>query len=119
VALIQQLYPAAPNITSPQGNYLNTEPNITNSDQFGVRLDAAVGANATIFGRYTQDVTTKINPTSFPGYPYSFGQRGNQVVGGLTYTFGPRTVLELRNTSEPSSLFPRPSLRRVFGRAQA
>ena len=96
VALIQQLYPAAPNITSPQGNYLNTEPIITNSDQFGIRLDAAVGANATIFGRYTQDVTTKINPTSFPGYPYSFGQRGNQVVGGMDYTFGPRTVLELR-----------------------
>ena len=94
--MIKQLYPAAPNITSPEGNYLNTEPTITNSDQFGVRLDAAVGPNATVFGRFTNDETTKINPTSFPGYPYSFGQRGTQAVGGVTYTFGPRTVLELR-----------------------
>jgi hypothetical protein len=96
VALIKQLYPASPNISSPEGNYLNTEPIKTNSDQFGVRLDAAIGANATLFGRFTNDVTTKINPTSFPGYPYSFGQRGTQTVGGMTYTFGPRTVLELR-----------------------
>ena len=96
VALIQQLYPAAPNNNTAQGNYLNTEPTVTNSNQYAIRLDAATGSKATFFGRFTNDATRRTDPTTLPNFPYNQNQVGMQAVAGSTYSFNPETVLELR-----------------------
>jgi hypothetical protein len=96
VALIQQLYPAAPNNNTAQGNYLNTEPTVTNSNQYAIRLDAAAGPKATFFARFTNDATRRTDPTTLPNFPYNQNQVGMQAVAGSTYSFNPATVLELR-----------------------
>jgi len=95
VALIKQLYPS-PNNNTAQGNYLSTEPTVTGSNQYGIRLDAAIGEKATIFSRFTNDATKRTDPTSFPNFPYNQNQVGTQAVIGTTYSFSPTTVLDLR-----------------------
>ncbi len=96
VALIHQLYPSAPNNNTAQGNYLNTEPTVTGSNQYAGRLDAAVGPKATFFTRFTNDATRRTDPTTLPHFPYNQNQVGTQAVVGSTYSFNPATVLELR-----------------------
>jgi hypothetical protein len=96
LALIKLLYPASPNNSTPQGNYLNTEPIVTSSNQYGIRLDEAVGEKTTLFGRYTTDSTKKSSPTTLPNFPYDQKQIGTQAVLGMTHTFSPTTVLDLR-----------------------
>lgn len=96
LALIKQLYPANPNNNTPEGNYLNTEPIVTDSNQYGIRLDEAIGQKTTLFGRYTNDATKKTEPNTLPNFPYYQKQIGTQAVLGATYSFSPTAVLDLR-----------------------
>ena len=65
IAVAKLIYPQ-PNYIGSGVNYLDSEPLKTNTNQYGVRIDAALGPNTNLFGRYTQDTGTAFFPPAFP-----------------------------------------------------
>lgn len=95
LAVARLIYPQ-PNYIGSGVNYLDSEPVKTDTDQFGIRVDAALTSTTNLFGRYTQDTGTRILPSGIPKSPTDQTQLSRQQVLGLTHTFGPSAVLELR-----------------------
>jgi hypothetical protein len=95
LAVAKLIYPQ-PNYVGEGVDYLDSEPVVTNTDQFGIRIDAALTDRTNLFGRYTQDTGTRVLPSGIPKSPTDQNQLGRQQVLGLTHTFGPTAVLELR-----------------------
>lgn len=95
LAVAKLIYPQ-PNYAGNGVDYLDSEPVRTRTNQFGIRIDASITEKTTLFGRYTQDTGTRILPTGIPMSPTDQTQLGRQQVLGLTHTFGPTAVLELR-----------------------
>ncbi len=89
------IYPQ-PNYVGSGVNYLDSEPVKTDTNQFGIRIDAALTSTTNLFGRYTQDTGTRVLPSGIPKSPTDQKGLSRQQVLGLTHTFGPSAVLELR-----------------------
>lgn len=95
LAVANLIYPQ-PNYSGSGVNYLDSEPVVTNTNQFGIRIDASLTDKTSLFGRYTQDTGTRVLPTGIPKSPTDQKQIGRQQVVGMTHTFGPSSVLEIR-----------------------
>jgi hypothetical protein len=95
IAVAKLIYPQ-PNYVGSGVNYLDSEPVKTNTNQYGIRIDASLGANTNLFGRYSQDTGTRVLPSGIPMSPTDQTGLSRQQVLGLTHTFGPSAVLELR-----------------------
>jgi hypothetical protein len=95
LAVAKLMYPQ-PNYAGTGVNYLNSQPVETNTDQFGIRIDASITEKTTLFGRYTQDTGTRILPSSLPTAPTNQKGLDRQQVLGLTHTFSSTAVLDLR-----------------------
>src|SRR5262249_8551726 len=95
LAVANLIYPQ-PNFAGDGVNYLDSEPVVTSTNQFGIRADAALSAQSNLFGRYTQDLSSRVLPTGIPKSPTDQKGIGRQVVIGYTHTFGPSSVLEIR-----------------------
>lgn len=95
LAVAKLVYPQ-PNYVGVGVNYLDSDPLITNTDQFGIRVDADLTDKTHAFARYTQDTGSRVLPSGIPISPTDQNQLSRQQVLGLTQTFGPTTVLELR-----------------------
>jgi hypothetical protein len=85
-----------PNYSAPGVNYLDTEPNLTTGNQFGIRIDAALNAKTTFFGRYSQDLGSRKTSRGMPSEPGHVIGMGVQQVLGLTRIISPTSVLDLR-----------------------
>jgi len=95
LAVANLIYPAA-NYAGNGVNYLDSEPVVTSTNQFGVRIDAALSSKSTLFGRYSQDLSSRVLPTGIPKSPTDQQGLARQAVVGYTRTFGPSAVLEIR-----------------------
>lgn len=96
LAIAKLRYPQ-PNFTSSSGlNFLNSQPNVTNTDQFGIRIDAALSQKTSLFGRFARDNSYNISPSSVATKETTLNQVNLQQVLGLTHTLSPTTVLDLR-----------------------
>jgi hypothetical protein len=95
LAVANLIYPQ-PNFVGNGVNYLDSDPVVTSTNQFGVRIDASLSEKTTLFGRYTQDTASRVLPSGIPKSPTDQQQTARQAVLGLTHTFGPSTVLEIR-----------------------
>jgi hypothetical protein len=95
LAVANLMYPK-PNYVGNGVNYLDSEPVVTNTNQFGIRIDAALSSKGNLFGRYTQDTGTRLLPSGIPMSPTDQEGFGRQAVVGYTRTFGPSAVLEIR-----------------------
>ena len=68
LAVAKLIYPQ-PNYVGDGVDYLDSEPVITNTDQFGIRIDAALTDKTNLFGRYSQDVGSRVLPSGIPMSP--------------------------------------------------
>jgi hypothetical protein len=97
-AIAAHFYPA-PNYDAPYTgaiNYINTQSLQTNTDQFGVRIDANLPGNTALFARFSLSNGTKALPSTIPLEPTNLLDNVRQAVVGITHSFGPSTVLDLR-----------------------
>ena len=95
LAVAKLIYPQ-PNYAGNGVNYLDSEPVVTSTNQFGIRIDAALSGKSNLFGRYTQDLSSRVLPSGIPMSPTDQQGIGRQAVLGYTHTFGPTSVLEIR-----------------------
>jgi carboxypeptidase family protein len=95
LAVANLIYPQ-PNYTGNGVNYLDSEPVVTSTNQYGIRIDAALSTKSSLFGRYSQDVSSRVLPTGIPKSPTDQRGLARQAVVGYTRTFGPSAVLEIR-----------------------
>ena len=100
-----QLNPAALNIASVMfpapnlpaggsGNYINTQALTTDTDQFGIRIDALLPFQTNFFGRYSYSNAALTSPQLLPVLPNLTTNRMQQAVIGLSRSFGPTSVLD-------------------------
>ena len=85
----------APNYSGSGVNYLDSEPVVTNTDQFGIRIDAALGQQTTLFGRFAWDNAKRLLQSGIPSEPTNQAELGLQQVVGLTHTIGPTAVFDV------------------------
>jgi len=95
LAAANLIFPA-PNFTGSGANYLDSEPVVTSTDQFGIRIDSALGEKTTLFGRFAWDNAKRVLPSGIPAEPTNQFQLGVQQVLGLTHTVSPTSVLAVR-----------------------
>jgi len=95
LAVAKLIYPQ-PNYVGSGVNYLDSEPVVTSTNQYGIRIDAALSSKSSLFGRFTEDSGSRVLPSGIPISPTDQKQLGRQAVLGYTHTFGPSAVLEIR-----------------------
>ncbi len=89
----------SPNLSGSAGvNYINSEPETRNDDQYDARVDYDISEKDQVFGRYILGQANIVSPTSGYSTLPSFGDklyfRGQNVAIGWTHTFGPRLLNE-------------------------
>ncbi|MGA2807551.1 MAG: carboxypeptidase regulatory-like domain-containing protein [Terracidiphilus sp.] len=94
---ILALYPA-PNGSYNNGtaNYFNVATTTNNWNQFSGRVDYAISAKDTIFGRYTSTNQTAIAPGMTSYNSQTFPSAPKNVAVGWTHVFSPRLVNNVR-----------------------
>ncbi|HTB98443.1 MAG TPA: TonB-dependent receptor [Terracidiphilus sp.] len=94
---ILALYPA-PNGSYLNGaaNYFNVATTTNNWDQYSGRVDYAISAKDTVFGRYTATNQTAIAPGMTSYNSQTFPSSPKNVAIGWTHTFSPRLVNNFR-----------------------
>jgi len=96
---ILALYPK-PNGTfnNATANYFDVATVTNNWNQFSGRVDYSISGKDTIFGRYTQENQTAIDPQSgiTPFNSQTFPSNPKNVAIGWTHTFSPRVVNNFR-----------------------
>ena len=65
------------------------------SDQGGIRVDASIGKNQTLFGQYMQEVSPVDNPALFPVSGLYYHMNTEFAMAQLTSSLGPQMVNEL------------------------
>ena len=85
----------APN--TPEGNYNRAAPRTSDSDQFDIRIDHQLRQNTALFGSYSLQQFTLVNPGLFPLSGGSFDDPRTQRISlGMTHTLNPSLVNETR-----------------------
>jgi hypothetical protein len=94
---ILALYPA-PNGSYNNGtaNYFNVATTTNNWNQFSGRVDYAISAKDTVFGRYTSTNQTAIAPGMTSYNSQTFPSAPKNVAVGWTHIFSPRLVNNVR-----------------------
>jgi Carboxypeptidase regulatory-like domain/TonB dependent receptor len=94
VNIASVMFPA-PNLQrGSAANYINTQPLTTDSDQFGVRIDALLPADTNFFGRYSYSNAALSSPQLLPVLPTQTRNRMQQAVVGLTRALSPTSVVD-------------------------
>jgi hypothetical protein len=65
VNVAKLIYPA-PNYSGPGANYLDSEPAVTSTDNFGIRVDSSLNPKNSLFGRFAWDNGTRVLPSGIP-----------------------------------------------------
>lgn len=82
---------------SGTNNFIYSAPFRSDSDQGNLRVDQRLGANDTIFGRYSINNLSAFNPGAFPDQgAYTQELRTQNAVISETHLFGPTVLNELR-----------------------
>lgn len=104
---VAQLMLPTPNYSDPQSgaNFINTQSLSTDSDQFGIRMDAKLPGETTFFGRYTYSNASLVSPTLIPVRPDLRTNRMQQAVIGLNRSLSPTAVMDFRTQFLRTSLF--------------
>ncbi len=85
----------APNLSGGSGgNYINTQSLTTDTDQFGIRIDAVLPAAVNFFSRYTYSNAALSSPQLLPVLPTLTRNRMQQAVLGLSRSLGPSAVID-------------------------
>jgi len=122
-SISQNLLPYYPHANSGPFTYVGTQTFISNTDQFGVRMDHYLTERDTLSFRYSFGQSGQTDPLSsaganVPGFPVGENQRPQNFVAQETHTFSPTVVGQLRfsflrnkllldehlNHTDPSSL---------------
>ena len=88
-----------PNSSAVQGNYLQTIPVPSTSDQQSYRIDEQLGPRDNFFARYTQGEYTVAQPGGGGSFQEGVGyldEPTKQVVGDYVHTFGQSVVNDVR-----------------------
>ena len=94
----------APNLQRGSANYINTQPLKSDSDQFGVRIDAVLPHDFNIFTRYTYENAALSTPQLLPILPTLTRNRMQQAVVGLNRALSPTSVLDFHGQFLRTSL---------------
>lgn len=94
VAIAGLMFPT-PNYNGNGANYINTQPETLDSDQFGVRIDTVLRHAFSVFGRYSYQNSALTSPTLLPLLPNETRNRMQQAVAGLNRALTPTSVLDL------------------------
>jgi len=85
----------APNLPSGSGgNYINTQSLTTDTDQFGIRIDAVLPLAINFFSRYSYSNAALTSPQLLPVLPTLTRNRMQQAVIGLSRAMGATGVLD-------------------------
>ena len=85
----------APNLNGGSGgNYINTQSLSTDTDQFGIRIDAVLPAAINFFSRYSYSNAALTSPQLLPVLPTLTRNRMQQAVLGLSRAIGPTSVID-------------------------
>jgi hypothetical protein len=84
----------APNYQRNGANFINTQSQTTDSDQFGVRIDAVLPDDFNIFTRYSYQNAALTSPQLLPALPTQTRNRMQQAVIGLNRALSPTSVLD-------------------------
>jgi outer membrane receptor protein involved in Fe transport len=85
----------APNLTGESGgNYINTQSLTTDTDQFGIRIDAVLPEAVNFFSRYSYSNAALTSPQLLPVLPTLTRNRMQQAVIGLNRAMGATGVLD-------------------------
>ena len=93
-----QTYSAAPNYSNaldPTHNFIQTRPDLNNSNAFQIRVDHHLRDSDTLFFRYSQQNVYTFTPIGEVGFTDGTG-RGRNYGGGWVHTFGPTLFLDVR-----------------------
>src|SRR5215471_18886025 len=93
-----QTYSATPNAVIPgdkTNNFIQTRPTINNSNSYQVRIDHRLRDADNLFFRYTEQRVTVATPIGEAGSTEG-SSAGRNYGGGLTHTFSPRLILDVR-----------------------
>jgi len=96
LAIINKYYPL-PNLAVPEGtlpNYEFTGNTSTASDSFGLRIDHNIGANDSVFLRFSRTNQHVDNPEDFSTYTHELTNFAQEGEAAYTHIFDPRTILE-------------------------
>jgi hypothetical protein len=97
----QNLLPFYPRANSGAFTFVGTQTFVSNTDQFGVRLDHYLTAHDALNFRYSYGQTSQTDPLSsaganVPGFPVGENQRPQNFVTQETHTFSPTLVGQFR-----------------------
>ena len=93
-ALAALMYPS-PNL--PAGgafNYINTQNETLNSDQFSIRMDTTLPKSTNFFGRYSYSDATHSTPSQLPKYVTDLTNKFQQAMFGLSRSMSTTSVLD-------------------------
>jgi hypothetical protein len=93
---LSKLYPAPNYGNGSLPNYVWTQSQSIDSDQFGVRVDQKLGNNDLLYARYNQVDSSQVSPGTLPSDPVN--QFNGAKSGMLSYThlFNPTTILDAK-----------------------
>ncbi len=97
----QNLLPFYPHANAGAFTYLGTQTFVSNTDQFGIRLDHFLTARDALNFRYSYGQSSQTDPLSsqganVPGFPVGENQRPQNFVAQETHTFSPTLVGQFR-----------------------
>lgn len=95
LAYVKNFIPLPNYSGSSQNNFLNTEPNTTNQDQGGIRIDLSANNNNTFNGHYMQSEASSTSPASLPQEAFLSGFNGKNAGINWVHTFNPTLVGQL------------------------
>jgi len=86
----------APNIPDDGSgnNFVNTQPRKSDTDQFGIRIDALLPHELNLFGRYSYQNSALTTPQLLPAMPSETRNRMQQAVVGLNKAISSTSVLD-------------------------
>ena len=97
----QNLLPYYPHANSGAFTYVGTQTFVSNTDQFGVRVDHLLTERDALNFRYSYGQSSQTDPLStqganVPGFPVGENQKPQNFVAQETHTFSPTLVGQLR-----------------------
>src|SRR5208282_3597794 len=88
------MFPAPNLLAGSGGDYINTQSLTTDTDQFGVRIDAVLPAAINFFSRYSYSNAALTSPQLLPVLPNLTRNRMQQAVIGFSRSLGPTGVVD-------------------------
>jgi hypothetical protein len=103
VNIAHLMFPS-PNYQGNGANYINTQPETLDSDQFSARIDVVFPHDFNLFGRYSYQNAALTSPQLLPILPNETRNRMQQAVVGLNRALSPTSVLDIHGQFLRTSL---------------